>query len=67
MAKIVIVAVPEFNTEDGGTARIAEICEEKEGKGVFVRLQSWSEKHDHKLIDQFEVKKVRVTIETIEE
>jgi hypothetical protein len=63
-AKVVIEAVPEVNVEDGGCAKIAEICEDdNQDNGVFVRFQSWSEEHNHDLFDKFIGKKVRVTIE----
>jgi hypothetical protein len=58
----------EVKREDGGQALIATIDDgSDEDTGIFVRLQSWDESTEHKLFNQLINKKVRITIETIEE
>lgn len=62
--------------EDGGSAIIltvydSEFTTSEEENGMFVRIQSWDERKDpsvkHEEIRQFANKKIRITIETIEE
>jgi hypothetical protein len=75
--KLVFEDVVEYVSEDGGRALIATIygkCED-----MFVRLQSWDNKptgedeqgyeqgFQHIQARQFEGKKVRVTVEVIDE
>jgi len=65
--KVIVEAVPHFSTEDGGCAKIAEVCpNDFADEGIFVRIQSWSEKHNHDTLDKLEGKKVRVTIEVVD-
>lgn len=70
--KIEIIDKVKFEKEDGGMALIAtlineHVLDEDDDKGVFVRFQSWDEDKDHEEALQFEGKRVRVTIETIDE
>jgi len=66
MSKLVIEAIPEIHTEDGGQAMILEICpNDAVQNGEFVRLQSWDSNLKHQVATKFVGKKVRVTIETI--
>ena len=56
--------------DDGGCAKIATLADpnDKSFEGCFFRFQSWSEDgSDHELFECFEGRKVRVTIETIDE
>lgn len=66
MEKIVLESIAEFESEDGGQARIAEICEEK--RSVYVRIISWSEDlpRKHPEVEKLNGKRVRVTIEMID-
>lgn len=72
MGKIILEGEVKCEKEDGGRALIASIYHEV-GKtvdsddGLFVRIQSWSEDMNHPQMDELSGKKVRVTIEIIEE
>jgi hypothetical protein len=62
----------DVDTEDSGCAKIAHICTHKDKKedeenGLFVRIQSWSELAHHPEFEELVGKKVRVTIEILEE
>ena len=55
----------EISVEDSGCARIAELS--NEDSYVFVRLQSWDEDCKHPEFMEFYGKKVRITIEALDE
>lgn len=68
--KKVFSDVVEYRSEDGGQALIADIQEEGAdltSPGMFVRLQSWDEKYVHENAEKFRGKRVRVTVEIIED
>lgn len=80
MSKLVLEGVVEYQSEDGGRALIADINESDDADcQMFVRLQSWDEVSTstdeqgyeegfkHTLARQFEGKKVRVTVEVIDD
>lgn len=53
----------QIKVEDGGASRIGEL----EGDdALFVRVQSWDESGEHKMLAAFEGKPVLITIQTIE-
>lgn len=81
--KITIIGDPlKFDTEDSGCARIGHVegeltvndmeygCEDEED-GLFVRIQSWDSHRGkgegHDLTNQLEGKRLRVTIETLDD
>lgn len=51
--------------EDGGQAMIGELDDDAE-EGFFVRLQSWSEKKDHPVMQSLIGRRIRITVETID-
>lgn len=63
----------ELSREDGGCALIGEVCDDDILRGseapseVFVRIQSWDDDRLHPTIRQLEGKRVRVTVEVIED
>jgi hypothetical protein len=69
MEKIILEGVVECKKEDGGQALIAEVGDVVGNKDseFFVRLQSWDENREHPEMNSFKGKKVRVTVEVIEE
>lgn len=72
MDKIILEGMVNCEEEDSGSALIAEIgrdpeLEDSDNDGFFVRIQSWSDDGSHKTMNEFKDKKVRVTIEIIEE
>lgn len=56
--------VVEAAVEDGGCARISENILGSDPE-MFVRLQSWSDDKRHPMMDFFEGKRVRVTVEVL--
>lgn len=71
MAKLEIIDtidVDLISTEDSGRAKIATLVgeEDNDDSALFVRFQSWDESKQHKEFAQFEGKRVKVTIETID-
>jgi hypothetical protein len=70
---IIFEGVVEYASEDGGQALIASIYEQTEPPsapeepGMFVRLQSWDEGGGHELARSLEGKRVRVTVEVIDQ
>lgn len=69
MAKKILEAFlgeSDVDTEDGGMAKIATISDAAE-EGMFIKLQSWDEDAKHTELNQFVGKKVKVTVETIED
>jgi hypothetical protein len=52
--------------EDGGCAMIGTISDNAD-VGMFVRIQSWDEGKEHKDFKSLLGKKIRVTIEVVEE
>lgn len=71
-AKIVIEGtMPEklVSREDGGQAVIAEIENPDDpdpDEGFFVKLQSWSERRHHPVIESLIGKRIRVTVEVLD-
>lgn len=55
------------SVDDNEQARIANLCGQDESSCLFVRVQSWDETRKHEEFRSLEGKKVRVTIEVIEE
>ena len=65
--KIIIEDTVYFYKEDMGKALIAELSEDSsDPDSVFVRLHSWDETKKHDQIMGLQGKKVRITIEEIE-
>lgn len=71
-----VIGTKDVSVEDGGRAKYVSLGCDALGldqDGVFVRLHSWIEKADrfgemnHKQFDAFIGKKVRVTVEVIDE
>jgi hypothetical protein len=60
-----VMAPADVDTQDGGQAKIWQPQSEG-GDGLFVRVQSWSEKCDHRELDQLIGKTVRVTVEIVD-
>lgn len=54
------------DTQDGGQAQIVEFTCDKE-VGVFVRVQSWDPDKEHPNIKLMMNKRVRVTVEILED
>jgi hypothetical protein len=72
MEKIIMEGPIECKKEDGGRALIAEVdrdekLEDSDNDAFFVRIQSWSDDRTHPTMNALIGKKVRVTIEIIEE
>jgi len=67
MTKVIIEDMAtDLSIEDSGHARILRLDGE-EDSNIFVRLQSWDEECTHEELMQFYNKKVRITIETVDE
>jgi hypothetical protein len=59
-----------FDIEDGGAAIIVhaqEVEQTTENAGMFVRIQSWDEEAMHDDLRKFNGKRLRVTVEAIED
>lgn len=58
-----------IKTEDDGVAKIAEYDNQGDygDTKLFVRFQSWDEDKEHEEFNKFSNRKVRITIETIDE
>ena len=69
--KFVFEGVCEFDKEDSGAALISQFSLDPAGKnedsGLFVRVQSWDETREHKDASTLAGKRLRVTVEVIEE
>lgn len=54
--------------EDGGQAMIIRngLSDNEEENGMFVKLQSWDENKEHKVLKKFVGRNIRITIETID-
>lgn len=59
----VFEGVVRYELEDSGQAMIAQI--DGEDDTMFIRIQSWDETRGHKDAREFDGKKVRVTLEVI--
>ena len=56
----------EIDTEDGGAAKIILLDDGSlKDHGVFFVMHSWDEELSHTEFEQFEGRRVRVTVETI--
>ena len=55
-----------LSVEDSGCAMIGDVCD-NEDSGMFIRIQSWDETKEHKDFKSLIGKKIRVTIEVVEE
>lgn len=72
MEKIILEGPVECDKEDAGRVLVAQIDHvvgesEDSDEGLYVRIQSWSENKNHETMNTLIGKKVRVTIEIIEE
>ena len=63
--RIVIEHTPEMTSEDGGQARIFYV--EDPAVELFLRIQSFAENGQHPLADQLAGRRLRVTIEVLDE
>jgi hypothetical protein len=71
-----VMFAEEVDVEDNGCARIFEVGDltadseteaSNQNDGLFVRIQSWSDNAIHTDFDKFVDKRIRVTIETIDD
>lgn len=67
MEKIVLEGVVKLDSEDGGMSLVDYDFAQDDFAPFFVRLHSWDEAQKHSTIRMMEGKKVRVTVEIIEE
>lgn len=57
-----------LSTEDGGMAKIYHIdADDGRPNGPFFRFQSWDEEKVHHEFEQFVGRRIRITIETVED
>lgn len=65
------IVFPELiESEDGGCAKILEVDNsaiEFDGDSLFVRIQSWDGDANHPVMDSMVGKRIRVTIEVLED
>lgn len=67
MAKLIFEdRISQVDVEDSGCARIAVLDPDDYGQ-LFVKLQSWDEECNHPEFNEFYGKRVRVTIETLDD
>jgi hypothetical protein len=64
---IILDAIAQSHTEDQGMARIMEIPGADPDQGVFVRIQSWHKLGLHAEMDHMEGRRIRVTIEVLDD
>jgi len=55
------------DVQDGGQAQIVEFFSSNMGEGLFVRLQSWDPDREHADMALMMGKRVRVTVEILED
>jgi len=68
VTKLVLEGIVRPKDDDGGLAQIAELDLDPDAdEGFFVRLQSWSGAKNHPIMDLLRDKRVRVTIEIVED
>ena len=67
MQKIVIEGIVKLDSEDSGFCLVDYYFSQDFDNSFFVRLFSWDETKEHSTIRMMEGKKVRVTVEIIEE
>lgn len=70
MSKFVVEdsVTADISKQDGGQAIIITLTpKDGEESGLFVRLQSWDPKKEHSHLQPFLNKRLRVTVETIDE
>ena len=60
-----IYDMEQVDVEDGGQALIANIEDENEPE-LFVRVQSWSPKCEHKTFNEILGRRIRVMIEVLD-
>ena len=67
--KLVFEGSAAYKREDGGMARIVELYDPDtdEDENVFVRVQSFSETCHHPFLDSAQGKRLRVTVEIIDD
>lgn len=66
MTEFLFTNIVSVTTEDGGRSRIVELDHDnEEGKGVFVRVQSWSETGKHIELDALVNTGMIVTIKPV--
>jgi hypothetical protein len=64
---IILETTAQSHTEDQGMARIMEIPGADPDQGVFVRIQSWHKLGLHAEMDHMEGRRIRVTIEVLDD
>jgi len=67
MEKIILEGIVKLDSEDGGMSLVDYDFAQDDFDPFFVRLFSWDETKEHSTIRMMEGKKVRVTVEIIEE
>jgi len=67
MTPIILTGLAEPEPEDQKMALIATIYDDNDDNHIFVRIQSYDETREHPVMNQLKNKKVKVTIEIIEE
>ena len=66
--KIIAEGKLEADSEDGGMALIAELAPDEEAEfGMFFRVQSWDNTLLHSEFRKFEGRRVRITLEIVED
>ena len=67
MEKIVLEGIVKLDSEDGGMCLVDYDFSQDDSSTFFVRLFSWDDTKEHATIRMMEGKKVRVTVEIIDE
>lgn len=67
MTPIILTGLVEPEAEDRKMALIATIYDDNDDNHIFVRIQSYDETREHPVMNQLKNKKVKVTIEIIED
>ena len=69
MTKFVVEGSSSFDIEreDGGQAVIITLDSGSTRNGMFVRLQSWDETKEHAALQPFLDKRLRVTVEVLDD
>jgi len=57
----------EMCTEDGGMFQMFHIEGDNDDEGIFIRLCSWSTNGKHEAFNKLIGRKVKITVETIDE
>lgn len=67
MGKIILEGVVKLDSEDDGWCLVDYDFAQDDYSTFFVRLHSWDDTKEHSVIRMMEGKKVRVSVEIIEE